>query len=140
VDRKADGSVRIIDYKTGSKHTDYCGLDSLFNGKPKERISNITKTILYAMMMYHTSGRDVRPVLYYVRSMYDENYSPLLCDKQHETVGAMYSTYRDEFENLVATKLSELYDPSIPFRQCEDEAACRYCDYRAVCGRVASEE
>lgn len=135
VDRMADGSMRIIDYKTGGTHLEYRNLVSLFEGAPKERISNITKTMLYAMMMYYTSGRDVRPVLYYVRAMHDSGYSPLLIDKEHKVSGAMYSTYREEFEALVASILSEMYNPEKPFRQCEDRENCRYCDYCAVCGR-----
>jgi hypothetical protein len=135
VDRMADGSMRIIDYKTGSKHLDYRNLISLFEGSAKERISNITKTMLYAMMMYYTSGRDVRPVLYYVRAMHDKEYSPLLTDKSRKESGAMYSLYREEFEALVANTLSEIYNPAIPFRQCEDTEICRYCDYKDVCGR-----
>ena len=135
VDRMDDGSIRIIDYKTGGKHLEYSDLDSLFNGTPDERISNITKTMLYAMMMYYTSGRDVRPVLYYVRAMHDKNYSPLLTDKSLEESGAMYSTYRESFESLVAAKLSEIYNPTVPFTQSDDEKVCRYCDYCAVCGR-----
>ena len=135
VDRKSDGTMRIIDYKTGGKHLEYAGLTSLFEGTPDQRISNITKTMLYAMMMYHTSGCDVRPELYYVRSMHDEGYSPMMVDKERKLSGEMYSDLRVDFESLVASKLSEMYDPDIPFRQCEDEKACRYCDYCAVCGR-----
>jgi hypothetical protein len=135
MDRMDDGSIRIIDYKTGSKHLEYRDLNSLFNGTPEDKISNITKTMLYAMMMYYTAGCDVRPVLYYVREMNDKTYSPLLVDKSSNEEGAMYSTYREAFESLIAAKLSEVYDPNVPFRQCEDKKACRYCDYRAVCGR-----
>ena len=135
VDSMSDGSIRIIDYKTGSNHLEYNSLDALFNGSPDERVSNITKTMLYAMMMYHTSGCDVRPVLYYVRSMHDADYSPLLVDKSRKTTGDMYSSMREEFESLVASKLSEMYDPDVPFRQCEDKKACVYCDFREVCGR-----
>ncbi len=135
IDRMADGSMRIIDYKTGGKHLDYKGLDSLFNGAPGDRISNIVKTMLYAMMQYHSSADDVRPALYYLRAMHDRDYSPLLEDREHKTLGAMYSQYMEEFEALVAEKLAELFDTSVPFRQCDDVKACRYCDYRKICGR-----
>lgn len=135
VDMMDDGTVRIIDYKTGGKHLEYKNIESLFNGTPDERISNITKTMLYAMMMYHTSGSDVRPVLYYVRTMHDADYSPLMTDSSRKESGAMYSTYREEFEALIASKLTEIYDPEVPFRQCEDDKACRYCDYCAICNR-----
>lgn len=135
VDRMDDGTMRIIDYKTGSPHLEYNGLDSLFNGKQDEKISNITKTMLYAMMMYHTSGRDVRPELYYVRSMRDEQYNPQMVDISVGAAGVMYSTLREEFEGLVASKLSEMYDPEQPFTQSDDPKACTYCDFAPVCGR-----
>ena len=135
MDIMQDGSTRIIDYKTGTSKLDFKNIDSLFNGKSRDRISNIVKTMLYAMMRYHSSGCDVRPALYYLRSMHNPDYSPLLVTNAGKTRGEMYSRYKDEFETQVAAKLSELFDTSIPFSQCEDRDTCRYCDYNKICGR-----
>ena len=47
IDRLADGSLQVIDYKSGNKeHLEYNGIATLFNGKPKERISNIKTSYL----------------------------------------------------------------------------------------------
>jgi hypothetical protein len=135
VDRMADGSMRIIDYKTGGAYLEYKSMQDLFDSNTTGYYSNIIQTMLYAMMMYYTSGCDVRPVLYYVRLMYDKGYSPLLIDKNLKVSGAMYSTYREEFEKMVASVLSEIYNPEIPFRQCENRDKCRLCNYAAICGR-----
>ena len=136
IDKMNDGSIRIVDYKTGSKKLEYKSLDWLFNDSARGTMSNITKTMLYAMMMYNTSGSDVNPVLYYVGSMHDKNYSPLLTKSEGKVSGAMFSTYREEFESHVASILSDIYNPAIPFRQCEDAKNCTYCDYSVVCGRT----
>ena len=37
---------------------------------------------------------------------------------------------------LLRETLAEMFDPAIPFRQCEDaEHTCRYCDFREICKR-----
>ena len=46
-----------------------------------------------------------------------------------------YSECAEEFETEVYATLREMFDRKIPFRQCSDESACRYCDYAEVCGR-----
>ncbi|MBP3482858.1 MAG: PD-(D/E)XK nuclease family protein [Alistipes sp.] len=140
IDVMEDGTVRIVDYKTGAKKLEYRDTDSLFDGTAADRNANIIKTILYAMMMYHSGEADVRPALYYVRAMHSDDYSPLLKNMGRIRAngvgeGEMYSVCRDEFEAAVARKLSELFDTDIPFRQCEDTNTCRFCDYKTVCGR-----
>ena len=50
--------------------------------------------------------------------------------------GVRYSEYREPFERLLRETLAEMFDPAIPFRQCEDaEHTCRYCDFREICKR-----
>jgi hypothetical protein len=56
----------------------------------------------------------------------DENYSPEL--KFDETDLA-------EFEAALKLKLTELFDSATPFKQCEKDDACKYCDYKGICNR-----
>ncbi len=136
VDSLDNGTIRVVDYKTGSAHLDFKGVDMLFHGEAKERMSNFINTLLYAMMLRHEYGRDAVPALYYVRKMNDAEYSPLLCDKSAGGLtGAPYSVYEEEFEKEVSATLSELFDRNVPFRQCEDAKACEHCDFAAICFR-----
>ena len=135
IDRLDDGTLRVVDYKTGSPHLDFKGLDSLFHGKGKERLPNIVQTLLYAMMLYHTRRMDAVPALYYVRAINQPDYSPLLDDKETGVRGAPYSFYREAFEKLVSDTLAEMYNPDIPFRQCEDADTCTFCDFKTICKR-----
>ena len=49
--------------------------------------------------------------------------------------GARYTLYRECFEELLRAQLAELYDTSVPFRQCEDADTCKYCDFNVICKR-----
>ena len=54
---------------------------------------------------------------------------------EREESGLTYRHYADEFETLLGELLDELFNPSIPFRQTEDENACTYCDFKLLCKR-----
>lgn len=125
----------MVDYKTGAPHLEFDGVESLFTGTGKQRLSNILQTLLYAMMLHRSRGCDVEPALYYVRNMNRPGYSPQLDDKQTGVKGARYTLYRERFEELLRAQLAELYDTSVPFRQCEDADTCKYCDFNVICKR-----
>ena len=135
IDRLDDGTLRVVDYKTGAAHLDFAGVESLFRGTGKQRLSNILQTLLYAMILYRTRGIDAVPALYYVRNMHGEDYSPLLVDRETGLCGASYALYAGRFEELLRETLAELYDPAVPFRQCEDADTCKFCDFNVICKR-----
>lgn len=135
IDSLPDGALRVVDYKTGAPHLDFGGVEALFTGEGRHRLSNVLQTLLYAMMLYHTAGRDAEPALYYVRAMNRPDYSPQLDDREAGVRGARYSFYRERFEAHVRATLAELYDASVPFRQCEDPDTCKFCDFRGICKR-----
>ncbi|MFI3269668.1 MAG: PD-(D/E)XK nuclease family protein [Rikenellaceae bacterium] len=144
VDLMSDGSLRIVDYKTGSSHLDFAGVDGLFYGEAKDRQSNIFQTLLYSYILRQDgeSGaiRKVTPSLYYVRSMGGDDYSPLLCNKGDKSVrgGAALEEYEplhNEFDEALRELLTELFDESQPFKQCENIESCDYCDFAKICRR-----
>ncbi len=135
IDSQEDGTLRVVDYKTGRAQLDFAGVEALFRGEAKHRQSNIMQTLLYSMMLYHTQCRDVRPALYYVRDMNQEWYSPYIMDRHLSERALPYSHYREEFEGLLTELLSEIFNPNIPFTQCEDIDRCTYCDFNPICKR-----
>ena len=135
IDVLEDGTLRVVDYKTGAPHLEFAGVESLFRGEGKQRLSNILQTLLYAMMLYRTRGADAVPALYYVRAMNRPDYLPTLDDRETGLRGAGYTLYAERFEELVGETLAELYDPSVPFRQCEDADTCNFCDFNVICKR-----
>ena len=135
IDALDDGTLRVVDYKTGAPHLEFAGVESLFRGEGKQRLSNILQTLLYAMMLYRTRGADAVPALYYVRAMNRPDYLPTLDDRETGLRGAGYTLYAERFEELVGETLAELYDPTVPFRQCEDADTCKFCDFNIICKR-----
>ena len=135
IDRLDDGTLRVVDYKTGAPHLEFAGLESLFRGEGKQRLSNIVQTLLYAMMLYRAQGIDAEPALYYVRAMNRPDYSPSLEDRELNIRGARYTHYCERFEELVRETLAEMYDPATPFRQCTDADTCKFCDFNVICRR-----
>ena len=139
IDSLNNGLMRVIDYKTGKPRLNYSGVEALFHGEPiaTKRESNIINTLLYSMMLSHERGRDVRPELYYVGSMVRDDYSARFVEtveRKSRTLDA-YSEVASEFEEKVEETLREMFDRTIAFKQCEDDSACRYCDYQTICNR-----
>ncbi len=135
IDRLDDGRLRVVDYKSGAPHLDFDGLENLFRGEARQRQSNILQTLLYAMMLHRMHGCDTLPSLYYVRNMHRDDYTPLLDDRERGVRGAFYSAYAEPFEALLRETLASIYDPAVPFTQCEDTDACTWCDFRVICRR-----
>lgn len=135
IDYLDDGTLRVVDYKTGREHREFKGIEALFEGEERYVLGNILQTLLYCLMLHESRGCDALPALYYVRSMNRPDYDPLLADKALHVTGARYSFYRDAFEDALRGKLCELFDPSVPFRQCVDPKPCAFCDYREICRR-----
>ena len=136
IDTLDDGALRVVDYKTGAPHLEFDGVESLFTGTGKQRLSNILQTLLYAMMLHRSRGCDVEPALYYVRNMNRPGYSPQLDDKQTGVKrGALYALPRAFRGTAARARSPNSTITSVPFRQCEDADTCKYCDFNVICKR-----
>lgn len=136
IDRRADGSLQIIDYKSGNTpHLEYNGMEALFRGEAQERVSNIFQTMLYSMILHRKFNLESCPSLYFASKMLNDDYSPLILDRTTGAYVERYSDISEEFESELHTTLEELFDYSTPFRQTEDEDMCKYCDFKKICRR-----
>ena len=138
IDKLQDGTLQIIDYKSGNKpYLRFKGMSALFNGAPHERVSNIFQTLLYSMMLYRNSehGAESCPSLFFASKMLSKEYSPYIIDDSSNGPILKYSEIREEFEELLSATFEELFDEKVPFKQVEDADACTYCDYKKICRR-----
>jgi RecB family exonuclease len=115
IDKLPDGTLRVVDYKTGS---------------PDNTSSALLQMRLYAMMLATDenaapgrAGNSVEAVLYYIREMSKPDYRPLVVEPD------------PEMEAWLGDTLRELFDPAVPFAQTADPKTCGWCDFRAICGR-----
>lgn len=138
IDSMDDGTLRVVDYKTGAQHDAIDSLESLFEGEGRTKVGNILQTLIYSMVISRTYGRNVRPALYFVRYMQNADFSPAIVDKSAGDAEIDYGSYAADFETALRGKLSELFDASTPFVQCPAEEAdktCQYCQYKSICKR-----
>ncbi|MBX2910919.1 MAG: PD-(D/E)XK nuclease family protein [Cyclobacteriaceae bacterium] len=138
VDSK-DGTVRIIDYKTGNDELVLEDIASLFNREGK-RNKAAFQTMLYAYLYYRERKVEARivPGLMNRKNLFDHNFSfghPL--GKGSKKKGAIEDArqYFDEFEKLLVNALEDLYDPESPFDQTTNLKACSWCPYKGICRR-----
>lgn len=134
IDMLVDGTLRVVDYKTGSGRVEFEGVEMLFSDDRNKRSSAVLQTLLYSMMLHRAEKCDVVPALYYVREMNRPDFSPLLVDKLSGPVTS-FLPYLGPLEENLGKTLESLFDKTNPFIQCSDRRVCQYCDYREICRR-----
>ena len=139
IDTLSNGTKQIIDYKSGYKpHLEFKSIDSLFNGNPEQRISNVFQTLLYSMIVHKNEHVDTKPSLYYAsRMLLNDDYSPLLKEIDRDTPQeiASYTMVSEAYEEQLKAILDELFDPTKAFEQAENRDTCTRCDYNRICKR-----
>ena len=131
---RVNGSLRIIDYKTGSGSTLFKDIPQLFDASQKERPYQILQVLMYGLfyLQQHPEVR-VAPALYYLRSIFDR-FDPAVRCGAHPVHDL--SPYLPEFTSRFNTLLEEIFDPGIPFSQTTNDSLCSYCTFREVCRRT----
>lgn len=130
-----DGSVRILDYKTGKTDPDFKGVDELFKAK-NDRPSAVFQTLIYTLIYKSnnpTSRAKLAPGLVSRRNLFEDEFRPhLLLDKQEVEDANEFLT---AFEGKLKELLEDIFDPAKPFVQTEVTELCRNCPYKAICYR-----
>jgi CRISPR/Cas system-associated exonuclease Cas4 (RecB family) len=129
-----DGKIMILDYKTGGSAKPYKTLEDLMVEKDK-RASHIFQTFVYASVLIRRKTFDgpIVPALLYMQEAGRENYSPVI-EYQTEPIEDFNDLYA-EFEELFLKKISDLFNPDIPFQQTAYVTNCTYCEFKELCNR-----
>lgn len=130
-----DGTLRIVDYKTGGKADTPPSVASLFI-PDKKRSNYVFQTFLYAAIMSRKETQQVAPSLLYIHRAASDDYSPVICLKEtrkQEIPVTDFSLYEEEFREGLQQLLEEIFNKEIPFQQTEIEEKCAYCDFKALC-------
>lgn len=137
IDRLPDGSLRFVDYKTGGD--DYkigSTLDNLFKYDSK-------KMALLQLMVYSEAYADmvdptarIRPTLHRVKEIVRTGQISDLCYSDTKPLPD-FPGFSADFRPRLNELMSEIFDPAVPFTQCEDPAHCKWCQFMPMCGRTA---
>ena len=132
-----EGTLRIVDYKTGGSPKIPANIEQLFT--PAETRPNyIFQTFLYAAIMSRKQSLMVAPALLYIHRAASESYSPVIemgeLRKPKIPVNN-FAFFEDEFRERLQALLKEIFDEKETFTQTEDSKKCSYCDFKAICKR-----
>lgn len=133
-----DGTLRIVDYKTGGDADTPPHVESLFI-PDKKRSNYVFQTFLYAAIMCRKQPTmKIAPALLYIHRAATETYSPVIQmgepRKLKEAVED-FSKYEKEYRERLQGLLEEIFNPEKSFTQTEIIEKCTYCDFKALCKR-----
>lgn len=137
LERLADGTVRVVDYKTGHTNSEDVNItdenaaavaDKLFGDDNSKRPKIALQLFLYDMLIsrHIPSGTRVVNCIYPTQKLF--------------TSGVEQAPLSQEFCDIMKERLSgllkEIAGPGVPFVRTEDrEHTCAYCDFKNICGR-----
>lgn len=133
-----DGTLRIVDYKTGGDADTPPHVESPFI-PDKKRSNYVFQTFLYAAIMCRKQPTmKIAPALLYIHRAATETYSPVIQmgepRKPKEAVED-FSKYEKEYRERLQGLLEEIFNPEKSFTQTEIIEKCTYCDFKALCKR-----
>lgn len=138
LDSFSEGSIRVVDYKTGK-------VSDIEKGEINDSNAEAVAESVFG------KGGMSRPKIALQFHIYDMllDMSGLAVDRSlHNCVysvsglfsGLPQTTERNaRFHDIVSEKLKllidEISDPEVPFERTEDRNICEYCDFKMICGR-----
>ena len=137
IDEQGD-TIRIIDYKTGSRPHEAKEIEELFDPKADKRGYHIFQIFFYASLMCEERKCPVSPLLFYVQKAASPEYSPVvqLGTKENSLLIDDFNPLKAEFDRRLSELLQEIFNPEVPFTQTPVQKHCEYCSFAVLCGRA----
>jgi hypothetical protein len=148
--------IRIVDYKTGSDSITTPSLLKIFHDYDKKAFLQV---MLYAQaykQLTHYNG-PIEPLIVSLRKLMIQPLSHIIGPEPAKGIGVAHAElkkcgenrsgwyildYRDyvtEFNDMLIEILKDLRRPDIPFKCADNDSACHYCAFKAVCRRENSQ-
>lgn len=147
-----ENRMRIVDYKTGTVHSEGTSMADVFHGEYKGK--NLLQLWLYANLFEALPDKNFdkngeRPVLDLFGEGKQEQ-TPLVLEfydvsrvskgeHVYPKINGVYQTeHTEENENFLSNleeTLENMFDPEVPFYPAENETSCSYCAFKTICWR-----
>jgi hypothetical protein len=131
---KKEGTIRIIDYKSGKDESTFKNISGLFDRNDDNRNKAIFQTFFYALLYIKNHPECVNaPILsglYNLKELYNEDFDlrvKLKGGRDKSTLDNIIP-YMEEYEHHLKDLILEIFDPAIPFKHRADKKDCIYCD------------
>lgn len=130
VDRRGDGCLHIIDYKSGSvsDKVNFKQVEELFIPSDK-RPSIAFQLFLYALLSLENGiasrPEECFPMVYALRSIFEGKIDGRIILPEE----------LQRWKECLIQLIDEILDPEVPFVAGDNERHCRWCKYKTLCGR-----
>ncbi len=141
IDRLKDGTIRIVDYKTGNvaEKMKFQNVDDVFDSNKHDKRPSQAFQVLFYSYVYMTRHPKERPepVIYGVRSdieAYDTRFK-VGDEKPQQLLGSgNIWDLAQEFADKLRALLAEVFSPNQTY-EARPSRYCEYCNFRSLCGR-----
>ncbi len=153
IDKLPDGTIRIVDYKTGSSAKGnklvMNNIPQLFAAEDKGS-PEAFQVMLYCLMLMNASPDHLRqmhlaerptrlsPHLYFIRDFKEGKKTSTCLTVSEDKVKVEvtdFAEYAEDFKREFDLLLADIFDPDKTFHQCEDSHHCKYCAFASYCQR-----
>lgn len=133
-----DNRMRFVDYKTGKDKTKAASVEALFDSDRPDWPKAIMQLMLYCHIyrVLENDDQPITPVIYKMQTIMSNGVEAISVGSRKEafTLDDYHLIY-DDYRNLLNMKIAEIFDPEIPFVQAEHDKACKFCQFKSICGR-----
>ena len=128
-----ENQIRVIDYKTGSRHIKPLpDVASIFTSEAiKDHSDYFLQTFLYAHIVRSKSSESVSPCLLFIQHAGGKDYDPTLGIGKEPVTDI--ATYSDEFVSLFQNLLDEIFNAQLSFTPTDDRKRCETCPFASLC-------
>ena len=126
-------SVRIIDYKTGTGETKFKDIQQLFDSTKDKRPYQILQVFVYGLFfLMQNPDTKLSPAVYYLRSIFNDFDPKITMDKVPvNDLNSCLPEFKDKFDEVV----EEIFNPSVPFTQTQNNKNCQWCSFKDLCNK-----
>ncbi len=138
IDSFSGDEIRVVDYKTGKVSDEEMNVsdagaeriaenlfgDNLYKDRPKIAL----QLFIYDLLLESNNMINGRRLL-------DSVYSTVRIFGEPPASVEVGQSFMSMMKEKTGELLDEIGDVSVPFRRTDDRDACRYCDFKSICGR-----
>ncbi len=138
VDR-ADGVMRVVDYKTGSPKKEPDSVDNLFDETNDKKNDAVLQTMLYCSILSDIHHNEpVLPAIYWIQKISSRDFNPASFLKEFNIQDLNINSWSEvmsRFNEGLTKTISNIFSDGQDFTMTEFEHRCTYCPFKRLCRR-----
>ncbi len=132
---ETNGTLRILDYKTGNVDSlSFNEVDELFEKDKEKPKKEILQALVYSLIFKKNTGAsgEIQPAIYSLRKFFEENFSPEIKLGKNPL---SFEEVEEEFTEKLKQLVEEIFSAETIYSQTPHENYCTYCPYNKICQR-----